>query len=106
MSIIEKLTKAIADRNANLANEVVHDDYKFLLHASGKVLSKQDVINWLKSGDVTEEKVRILYEDDKVGFKHAFVTFSDGNKEAVMSYFKFKDGKVIYQETGATKISK
>ena len=32
MSIIEKLTKAIADRDANLVNEVVHDDYKFLLH--------------------------------------------------------------------------
>ena len=32
MSIINKLTKAIADRDVNLANEVVHDDYKFLLH--------------------------------------------------------------------------
>ena len=106
MSIINKLTKAIADRDVNLANEVVHDDYKFLLHASGKILNKQDVINWLKSGDVTEEKVRVLFENNEVAFKHAFVTFSDGNKEAVMSYFKIKDGKVIYQETGATKIPK
>jgi len=106
MSIIDKLTKAITNQDANLANEVIHDEYKFLLHASKKTLNKQDVVNWLESGDVTEENVRVLFENEKVGFKHAFVTFKDGNKEAVMSYFKFKDGKVIYQETGATKISK
>ena len=34
------------------------------------------------------------------------VTFKDGNKEAVMSYYKFKDGKIVYQETGATKLPK
>ena len=106
MSIINKLTRAIADRNGNLAKEVIHDDFKFLMHASGKTLSKQDVINWLKSGDVSEKNVRILFENDEVGFKHSIVTFKDGNTEAVMSYFKFKDGKVIRQETGATKITK
>ena len=106
MSIINKLTRAIADRNGNLAKEVIHDDFKFLMHASAKTLSKQDVINWLKSGDVSEKNVRILFENDEVGFKHSIVTFKDGNTEAVMSYFKFKDGKVIRQETGATKIPK
>ena len=106
MSIINKLTRAIADRNGNLAKEVIHDDFKFLMHASGKTLSKQDVVNWLKSGDVSEKNVRILFENDEVGFKHSIVTFKDGNTEAVMSYFKFKDGKVIRQETGATKIPK
>ena len=106
MSIINKLTRAIADRNGNLAKEVIHDDFKFLMHASGKTLSKQEVINWLKSGDVSERNVRILFENNEVGFKHAIVTFKDGNTEAVMSYFKFKDGKVIRQETGATKIPK
>ena len=106
MSIINKLTKAIADRNGNLAKDVIHDDFKFLMHASGKTLSKQDVINWLKSGDVSEKNVRVLFENNEVGFKHAVVTFKDGNTEAVMSYFKFKDGKVIRQETGATKIPK
>jgi len=106
MSIISKLTKAIADCNGNLAKEVIHDDYKFLMHASGKTLSKQEVINWLKIGDVREKNVRILFENNEVGFKHSIVTFNDGNTEAVMSYFKFKDGKVIRQETGATKIPK
>jgi hypothetical protein len=61
MSIINKLTRAIADRNGNLAKEVIHDDFKFLMHASGKTLSKQDVINWLKSGDVSEKNVQNFF---------------------------------------------
>ena len=106
MSIIQKLTKAINDGDTNLANEVIHDDYKFLMHASGKTLNKQDVVKWAGMKDVKKDKVRILFENNEVGFDHAFVSFKDGNKEAVMSYYKFKDGKVVYQETGATKLSK
>ena len=106
MSILEKYNKAIANRDADLANEVIHDDYKFLLHSSGKTLSKKDVIEWLKTGDVKRSNVRILFENDEVGFEHAFASYKDGNKEAVMNYLKFKDGKIIHQETGATKISK
>ena len=106
MSILEKYNKAIASRDAGLANEVIHDDYKFLLHSSGKTLNKKDVIEWLKTGDVKRSNVRILFENDEVGFEHSFVTFNDGNKEAVMNYLKFKDGKIIHQETGATKIPK
>ena len=56
--------------------------------------------------DVQKEKVRVLFENDEVGFEHAFVSYKDGNKEAVMTYYKFKDGKVVYQETGATKLPK
>ena len=56
--------------------------------------------------DIQKEKVRVLFENDEVGFEHAYVTFKDGNKEAVMSYYKFKDGKIVYQETGATKLTK
>ncbi len=106
MSILEKFNKAIANSDANLANEIIHDDFKFLMHSSGKKLSKKEVVEWLKSGDVKRSNVRILFENDKVGFEHSMVTFNDGNKEAVMTYFKFKDGKIVYQETGATKMPK
>ena len=106
MSILKKFNKALADRDANLANEIIHDDFKFLLHSSGKTLGKKEVIEWLKTGDVKRSNVRILFENDEVGFEHSFVTFNDGNKEAVMSYFKFQDGKIVHQETGATKLAK
>ena len=98
--------KFINDGDTKMASEVIHDDYKFLMHASGKTLSKSDVIKWGMSGDINRDRVRIIYENDEIGVEHAFVTFKDGNTEAVMGVFKFKDGKVISFETGATKIPK
>ena len=106
MSIIEKMTKAVNEGDQNIAKEMIHDDYKFLMHSSGKSLTKEDVVKWVGMKDVKKEKVRVLFENDAVGFEHAMVSYSDGNKEAVMSYYKYKDGKVVYQETGATKLPK
>ncbi len=106
MSIIQKLVKVINAGDENGAKEVMHNDFKFLMHASGKTLSKDDVVKWVGMKDVKLEKERILFENNEVGFEHAMVTFNDGNKEAVMSYYKFKDGKVVHQETGATKPQK
>ena len=60
MSILKKFNKAITERDANLANEIIHDDFKFLLHSSGKTLGKKEVIEWLKTGDVKRNNVRIL----------------------------------------------
>ena len=106
MSIIEKMTKAVNEGDQNIAKEMIHDDYKFLMHSSGKSLTKEDVVKWVGMKDVKKEKVRVLFENDEVGFEHAMVSYSDGNKEAVMSYYKYKDGKVVSQETGATKLPK
>jgi len=106
MSLIQKIQKFINDGDTKMASEVIHDDYKFLMHASGKTLTKADVVKWVGMKDVKKEKVRVLFENDEVGFEHAFASYSDGNKEAVMTYYKFKDGKVVYMETGATKLPK
>ena len=106
MSILEKYNKALEAKDETAMNEIIHDDYKFLMHASGKTLSKSDVIKWGMSGDINRDKVRIIYENDEIGVEHSFVTFKDGNTEAVMGVFKFQDGKIISFETGATKISK
>jgi hypothetical protein len=100
------MTKAVNEGDQNIAKEMIHDDYKFLMHSSGKSLTKEDVVKWVGMKDVKKEKVRVLFENDEVGFEHAMVSYSDGNKEAVMSYYKYKDGKVVYQETGATKMPK
>ena len=106
MSIIEKMSKIVNEGDTSGADQLIHDDYQFLMHASGKKLGKSDVINWLGMKDIQKEKVRVLFENDEVGFEHAYVTFKDGNKEAVITYYKFKDCKVVYQETGATKLPK
>ena len=106
MSIIAKMSKIINEGDTLGAEQLIHDDYQFLMHSNGKSLSKKDVVSWVGMKDVKKSNVRVLFENDEVGFEHAMVTFNDGNKEAVMSYYKFKDGKVAYQETGATKLPK
>ena len=106
MSILKRYTDAIDKKDEATMNELLHDDFKFTMHKSGNSLGKADVIKWAMSGDINQDKARVVYENDEVGFEHAMVTFNDGNKEAVMSYYKFKDGKVAYQETGATKLPK
>ena len=106
MSIIQKMSKILSDGETTVAEKIIHDDYKFLMHASGKSLYKKDVVSWIGMKDVKKDKVRVLFENDEVGFEHAMVSFNDGNKEAVMTYYKFKDGKIIHQETGATKLPK
>jgi len=106
MSILEKYNKIFTEKDEDGMNEILHDDYKFTMHASGKALSKSDVISWAMSDDITREKVRIVYENDEIGIEHAFVTFKDGNTQAVMAVFKYKDGKIISLETGATNMPK
>ena len=106
MSLLAKMDAAIKAKDETTMNEIIHDDYKFTMHASGNVLGKADVIKWAMSGDINKDKVRVIYENDEIGVEHAFVTFNDGNTEAVMAVYKYQDGKVISLETGATKIPK
>ena len=106
MSILEKYAKVFLEKDEAGMNEILHDDFKFTMHASGNVLSKSDVIGWAMSDDINEEKVRVLYENDEIGVRHNFVTFKDGNTQAVMAVYMFKDGKIVSMETGATNMSK
>ena len=106
MSILAKYNSAMDNKDEAAMNEILHDDYTFLMHKSGNVLKKADVIKWAMSGDINRDKTRIIYENDEIGIEHSFVTFSDGNTQAVMAVFKFQDGKIISLETGATNMPK
>ena len=106
MSLLKRYTDAIDKKDEATMNELLHDDFKFTMHKSGNSLGKADVIKWAMSGDINKDRVRILFENDEIGVEHSYVTFNDGNTEAVMAVYKYKDGKVISLETGATKISK
>tara|TARA_B100000614_G_scaffold61055_1_gene54067 strand:- start:1203 stop:1523 length:321 start_codon:yes stop_codon:yes gene_type:complete len=106
MSILEKYSASIKNKDEATMNDLLHDDFKFTMHKSGNTLSKDDIIKWAMSGDIKQDKTRIVYENDEVGIHHAFVTFNDGNIEAVMAVYKYKDGKILSLETGATPIPK
>ena len=103
MSLLKKYDEIMKSKDEVGMNELLHDDYKFFMHASGKTLNKSDVVKWAMSGDIKRDKVRI---NDEIGIEHSFVSFNDGNTEAVMAVFRYKDGKIISLETGATKIKK
>ena len=105
MSIIEKMSKIVNEGDTSGAEQLIHDDFQFYFHSNGKSIGKSDIIEWVKSGDVKNESPpRVLFENDEVGFDHSIVKFSDGNRQAVMAHYKFKDGKVIFMETGATNL--
>ena len=106
MSILEKYSAAMKNKDEAAMNELLHDDFKFTMHKSGNTLSKGDVIKWAMSGDINQDKARIVYENDEVGVHHSIVTFNDGNVEAVMAVYRYKDGKITSLETGATPMSK
>ena len=106
MSIIEKYSSAIKNKDESTMNDLLHDDFKFTMHKSGNTLGKSDVIKWAMSGDIKQDKSRVVYENDEVGVHHAFVTFDDGNVEAVMAVYRYKDGKIMSLETGATPMPK
>ena len=106
MSIIEKYSAAIKNKDEATMNELLHDDFKFTMHKSGNVLVKADVIKWAMSGDINLNKERVVYENDEIGIHHSFVTYDDGNVEAVMAVYKYKDGKITSLETGATPMPK
>ena len=43
MSIIEKMTKIVNDGDVTAGEQMIHDDYQFLMHSSGNILGKQDI---------------------------------------------------------------
>ena len=106
MSILEKYSAAIKNKDEAVMNDLLHDHLKFTMHKSGNVLGKSDVIKWAMSGDINQDKVRVVYENDEVGVHHSFVTFDDGNVEAVMAVYKYDNGKIVSLETGATPMPK
>ena len=105
MSILAKYNKAMEDKDETALRDIIHDDYTFTMHKTGNVLKKDDVVKWAMSGDISRDKVRILYENDEVGVEHAFVTFLDGNTQAVLAFLTYKDGKIFTAETGASNLT-
>ena len=86
MSILEKLNKAIMEKDGAAAGELVHDDYKMFSHLKGEYvhMGKAGMIEAVSKGMMSPAKYRILFENDEIGFDHSYVTYQDGNTEALM----------------------
>ena len=109
MSIYEKLNTAMDNNDVNAYAELLHDDFKFVRHATNSEMTKSDWVNvisgMMESGKVTRTNSRCIYENDDILSSHSFVSFPDGTSEAVLVCFTLSDGKIIRSETGATPIN-
>tara|TARA_Y100001978_G_C23586231_1_gene381489 strand:- start:103 stop:246 length:144 start_codon:yes stop_codon:yes gene_type:complete len=45
-----------------------------------------------------------LYENSEVAVEHSYVSFKDGNRQAVLGFYTIRDGKLYTAETGATNV--
>lgn len=107
MSIIAAYNEAWENGDVEALSEIIHDDFVFNPHVGGITMGKSDLLGFAGSeGGPKSENDRILFENDEVGVAHSIVHFSNGSaSEAVMSFMKFQDGKIISMETGATPLS-
>ena len=108
MSIYEKLDVAMENNDAEAYADLLHDDFKFVRHATNTAMTKSEWVNvintMMDSGKVTRTNSRCIYENDDILVSHSTVSFPDGTSEAVLVCFSLKDGKIIRSETGATPL--
>ena len=109
MSLYEKMKSAQAERDVAAFNACYHEDWEFLFHSTGRVMRREDDTeeSLLNRWDTfIVEGGRCLYENDDILVTHAFVTFPNGTKDAVMMVHMKKDGLLWRTETGSTPLSK
>jgi hypothetical protein len=108
MSIYDKLTKALSDRDIDAYAEIVHKDAAIVFHKSGKTFSKTEWISMVSSiidnPKFIYDSSRCVYENDDILVSHDFMSYPDNTKEAVMHVYTLKEGKMIRIETGATPL--
>ena len=107
ISIIDAYYEAWENGDVNALAEIIHDEFVFNPHVGGVTMSKSDLLGFAGGdGAPKSEGNRILYENDQIGVAHSIVHFVNGStSEAVLSFMRFKDGKIVSMETGATPLS-
>ena len=106
MSILEKYEAAFTSGDKEQLDALIHDDCKFYPHVGGAVMTTGDIMAFAGMGAVTTQSHRILFETDEVGVGHSISHFANGStSEAVLAFYRYKDGKIIHVETGATPLS-
>jgi ketosteroid isomerase-like protein len=106
MSILAAYQAAFESGDVNALESIIHDDFTFTPHVGDMVMKKKDILAFAGNDSVSTEGHRVLFENDEVGVEHAIAHFANGStSEAVLSFHRFKDGKIFSTETGATPLS-
>lgn len=108
MPLFEKLKAAADSLDVAAYSDLMHDDCVFVRHQSGAMLNKTEMIDLLKAMKDAGARfgtMRRIYENDDILVAHTVSDFPDGSREAVLSSYLLKDGKVVRLETGATPLT-
>ena len=110
MSIYEKWSKGIENKDAEALIACLHHDYTFVRHQSGTTMDKTQMSEMLRgfmsSESVVVHSQRCLYENDEVLIEHSVMDFPDGSRESIIGFNRIQDGLLIHTETGATPVPK
>ena len=110
MSLFEKWSNAVENRDADTLIACLHDDYTFVRHQSGTTMNKAEMAEMLQglmsSDSVVVHSQRCLYENDEIMVEHSVMDFADNSREAIVSVNRLKDGLIAHTETGATLVNK
>jgi ketosteroid isomerase-like protein len=110
MSVFDKLEAATENRDAAAYSDLLAEDCVFVRHQTGRTMNKAEISTMLRSmlaPDGTKfGKRRCIYENDDILVVHTVNDYTDGTREAVLSAYSLKDGKIVRLETGATPLSK
>ena len=108
MSLNDKLNQSMSDRNVDDYLDLLHKDFVVTFHKSSDTFSKTEwasmVTGMMENEKFIQESSRCIYENDDVLVQHAFMSYPDDTKEAVMLVAVLKDGKIINLESGATPL--
>ncbi|MDA9765706.1 hypothetical protein N9D07_03490 [Alphaproteobacteria bacterium] len=108
MSLNEKLSQSMSDRNVGDYLDLLHEDFVATFHKSGDTFSKSEwapmVTGMMGNEKFIRESSRCIYENDDVLVMHSFMSYPDDSREAVMMVAMLRDGKIISIETGATAL--
>ena len=108
MCLNDKLNQSMSDRNVDDYLDLLHEDFVVTFHKSGSTFSKTEwasmVAEMIENEKFIQESSRCVYENDDILVQHAFMSYPDDSREAVMLVAILKNGRIIHMETGATPL--
>ena len=108
MSMFEKISQADNSRDIELMGSLFADNFKFVRHASGTSLNRDQMLNMMrdmeKHGGAQFNQQRCIYENDDILVIHSVNDYPDKTREAVIAVYTLQDGKITGLETGATPL--
>lgn len=110
MAIFDKMSAAMANRDADGYLDLYADNAVFVRHQTNTTMAKpqfEEMIRKLLASDKTKMgSRRLIYENDDILVVHSINDYPDGTREAVLMACTLKDGKITRAETGATLLAK